>query len=101
MKQFRSPALELMRQWIESHCDDDPTDAIRALVDAIQVGIGSELLRELPRTRAYHARGGPLDDGELLMAERVTGLIREKTGLTTEPGQPVERKSRKQDRWRP
>ena len=88
-----------MRQWIEAHCDDDPTDAMRALVDSIQVGIGSELLRELPRARAYHARAGELEAGELLLAERVVGLIREKSGMFSEPGQPVERTTKK-NRWR-
>lgn len=92
--------MELMRQWIESHCGGgDPTEPMRALVDAIQVGIGSELLRELPRSRAYHARGGELEPGELLMADRVVKLIREKTGLASEPGQPIERAAPK-SRWR-
>lgn len=94
-QKFRSPALELMRQWIEAHCDDDPTESIRALVDAIQVGIGTDILRQLPRTRAYHARAGELGAGELLIAGRVEDLIREKTGLHAEPGQPVERKARR------
>jgi len=91
-----------MRQWIEAHCGgEDPTEPMRALVDAIQVGVGTELLRELPRTRAYHVQAGELKPGELLMAERVITLIRERTGLLTEPGQPVERTAQKRNRWRP
>jgi hypothetical protein len=96
MRRFRTPALDMMRQWIEAHCGgEDPTEPMRALLDEILSEVGTNLLRDLPHTRAYHATAGTLGPDELLRAGSVLKLIRDQTGLGTEPAQPVERPARK------
>jgi hypothetical protein len=96
MRRFRSPAVDIMRAWVEEHCGgQDPTEPMRALLDAIQVEIGTNLLRDLPRTRAYHSVSGTLGEDELLRAGNVVKLIRDQTGLAPEPGQPIERPARR------
>jgi hypothetical protein len=96
MRRFRSPAVDMMRQWIEAHCGgEDPTEPMRALLDEILVEIGTNLLRDLPRTRAYHQNAGPLNENELLWAGNVLKLIRDHTGLASEPAQPIERPARR------
>jgi hypothetical protein len=96
-RRFREPAAEMLTQWIEAHCgrEVDPTETVRAVIDMVEVGVGSELLRQLSRTRAYHRASGALDDGEFLMAGAVMHLIRETTGMAAEPGQPIEKPTRR------
>jgi hypothetical protein len=95
-RHLREPALEMLRDYIQSHCKElDPTEAIRAAADAIQVGIGQQMLRDLRTTRAYHYTSGDLGDNELLIAGAVEKMIRRLTGMQDEPAQPVERQVRR------
>jgi hypothetical protein len=96
-RQFRDPSVEMLVQWINAHChgDADAVATVRPLIDAIQTSIGTQLLRNLPRARAYHAQTGKIEPNELLMAGQVITLIRHMTGMGDEPGQPVERPSRR------
>jgi 2-C-methyl-D-erythritol 4-phosphate cytidylyltransferase len=96
-RQFRDPSVEMLVQWINAHCQE-PEGAVatvRPLIDAIQTSLGTQLLRNLPRTRAYHAQTGQLDANELLVAGHVVNLVRQLTGMGDEPGQPIERPSRR------
>jgi hypothetical protein len=94
---FRDPAVEMLVQWINAHCHEpaDAADTVRPLIDAIQTGMGQQLLRNLHRTRAYHAKTGSLTPDELLQAGAVISLIRHTAGMSDEPGQPVERPARR------
>jgi hypothetical protein len=95
-REFREAADEMMVQWIKAHCneDADPTEVWRTLVDLVGVRIGSQVLRGLPATRAYHVQSGELGEQEALHAGNVIRLIRRATGMADEPGQPVERPTR-------
>jgi hypothetical protein len=81
---LRESAAVMVVQWIQAHCneDADPTEVVRTLIDAVQVRIGSHLLRELPRARVYHATSGVLDEFDLLAAGSVQRLIRQATGMS-------------------
>lgn len=94
---FREPAVEILNRWITQHCHDaDPTEVVRAVLDSVQTRVGQDLLRNLPRTRAYHIRTGDLEPNELLTSGAVMALIRRTTGMEeAEPGQPIERDTRR------
>lgn len=99
MRRFREPiyeqvALLLEAYWRPGLSSTEKTEILRTVIDAIHTNVGATLLRELHRTRAYHARSGELGPNELLRSDDVLALVRQQTGLASEPQQPVERPTR-------
>ena len=96
LRRFREPIYDTVSMMLDTYWRpglsvDEKADILRTIIDTVQGGVGTRLLRDLHRTRAYHDRSGELGPDELLHASAAMSLIREATGMAAEPGQPVVR----------